>query len=57
MILKLLVEFYRWLWNLPPFDTTDVTMELILFFGALFDILAIVGIIGLTITAYNNKRK
>ena len=51
MILKLLIEFYRWLWNLPPFDTTDVMMGAILFFGALLDILAVIGIIASIIQA------
>lgn len=55
MILKLLIEFYRWLWNLPPFDTTDVMMGSILFFGALLDMLAIVGIVGVIITKYTNR--
>jgi hypothetical protein len=55
MILKLLIEFYRWLWDLPPFDTADVMMGAILFFGALFDIFAIVGIIGAIITKYTNR--
>lgn len=50
MILKLLIVYYRWLWNLPPFDTTIVGMGCILFFGAMLDIIAIVGIIGLIIT-------
>jgi hypothetical protein len=42
---------------LPPFDATDVMMGSILFFGALFDMLTIVGIVGLVITAYNDRKK
>lgn len=45
MILKLLIEFYRWLWNLPPIDTTDGSMGFILFTGALIDIAVLIGII------------
>jgi hypothetical protein len=55
MILKLLIGFYRWLWSLPPFDTTDGMMGEILFFGAILDILAIVGIIGVIITKATDK--
>lgn len=50
MILKLMINYYRWLWNLPPFDTTTAMMESILFFGAILDIFAIVGITGLIVT-------
>lgn len=50
MILKMLIVFYRWLWNLPPFDTTTAMMGSILFFGAMIDIVAIVGITGLIVT-------
>lgn len=57
MILKLLIVFYRWLWNLPPLDTTDTMMGLILFFGALLDIMAIVGIIGLIVTNKNFRHE
>lgn len=45
MILKLLIEFYHWLWNLPPIDTTDESMSFILFTGALIDIAVLIGII------------
>lgn len=55
MILKLLIEYYRWLWNLPPFDTTTDMMGPILFFGAFFDILAIVGIVGAIIIKYTDR--
>lgn len=50
MILKMLIVYYRWLWNLPPFDTTTNMMGSILVFGACFDIFAIVGITGLIVT-------
>lgn len=55
MILKLLIEFYRWLWSLPPFDTTNATMGLILFFGAVLDIFAIVGIVVAIIIKYTDR--
>ena len=45
-----MIDYYRWLWNLPPLDTANATMGAILFFGALLDIMAIVGIVGLIIT-------
>lgn len=55
MILKLLIEFYRWLWNLPPFDTADVMMGPILFFGALLDIVVVIGIVGAIIIKYTDR--
>lgn len=45
MILKLLIEFYHWLWSLPPLDKTSEWMEFILFTGALIDIAVLIGII------------
>lgn len=35
---------------MPPFDTTTAPMGSILFFGAMIDIVAIVGITGLIVT-------
>jgi hypothetical protein len=55
MIIKLLIVYYRWLWNLPPFDTTNATMGFLLFVSAVVDIVAIVGITGLIITRYTGK--
>ena len=55
MILKLLIEFYRWLWNLPPFDTTYVKMGSLMFFGALLDIVAIVAIVAMIIIRYTDR--
>lgn len=45
MILKLLIEFYRWLCILPPLKTSDESIRFILF-GALIDVMVLVGIIG-----------
>ena len=58
MIVKLLIDFYRWLWGMPPLVTQTVTetVELVIFFSALIDISAIVGIIGSVITVYNNRK-
>lgn len=55
MILKLLIAFYRWLWNLPPIDATDKTFELIIFFGAMIDIVVLIGIIGTIIIKYTDR--
>jgi hypothetical protein len=55
MILKMLIVYYRWLWNLPPFDTTTDTMGVILTVGAMIDIIAIVGIVGAIITKYTDR--
>ena len=42
MILKLLIDFYRWLWGMEPWcvQTVDETMSLLIAFGAMLDILA-----------------
>lgn len=55
MILKLLIDFYRWLWNLPPLDTVDKTIESIVAFGAFIDIVALIGIIGAIIIKYTDR--
>lgn len=59
MILKLLIEFYRWLWGMPPLviQTTNEPMTPVIFFGAMIDIVAIIGIVGLAITAYNDRKR
>lgn len=56
MILKLLIVFYRWLWNLPPVDATNKMFELIIFFGACLDIVAIIGLIGMIIIKYTDRK-
>ena len=55
MILKLLIGFYRWLWGMPPIDAADETYGLIVFFGALIDIGAIIGLIGMIIIKYTDR--
>lgn len=59
MILKLLIDFYRWLWGMPPIVIQEVKepMFLAIGFGAIIDITVIIGIIGLAITAYNDRKK
>lgn len=58
MILKLLIDFYRWAWGMKPWvvQTADNEIGLLIMFGAIIDICAIVGIIGLAVTAYNNRK-
>lgn len=58
MILKLLTDFYRWFWGMPPLviQTTNEPISLI-WLGAVIDIGVIVGIIGLAVTAYNDRKK
>lgn len=53
MILKLLIEFYRWLWSLPPLDIVDTTIELAMF-GAFIDIAVIIGLIGAIIIKFTD---
>ena len=55
MILKLLINFYRWLWEMPPIDAAYVMIELIVFFGAIIDIGAIIGLIGMIIIKYTDR--
>lgn len=58
MILKILIDFYRWLWGMPPLAILTVDESiLVIGFGALIDIGAIIGIIGLAVTAYNDRKK
>ena len=57
MIIKLLIDFYRWLWGMPPFaikTVNDQTLHMIVY-GALLDISVIIGIIGLAITIYRKR--
>lgn len=54
MILKLLTEFYRWLWSLPPLDIVDITIGLVVF-GAFIDIVVIIGLIGAIIIKFTDK--
>lgn len=59
MILKLLIDFYRWLWGMKPWvvQTLDEPTALLIGFGAIIDIVAIVGIVGLAVTAYNDRKR
>lgn len=59
MMLKLLIDFYRWLWGMPPLEiqTANEPWSLVISFGAIIDIGAIIGIIGLAVTAYNDRKK
>lgn len=44
---------------MPPLamQTTDGPISQVIFFGAMIDIVVIVGIIGLAVTAYNDRKK
>ena len=55
MILKLLINFYRWLWEMPPIDAADGMFGEIVLFGALIDIGAIIGLIGMIIIKYTDR--
>lgn len=55
MILKLLIEFYRWAWNLSPLDTADKMIEPVVAFGAYIDIVVLIGIIGVIISKYTDR--
>jgi hypothetical protein len=58
MILKGLIDFYRWLWGMKPVVIQSIDEpELFIGFGALIDIAAIVGIVGLAVTAYNDRKR
>lgn len=55
MILKLLIAFYRWLWDLPPIDATDKMFDLIVLFSAMIDIAVLIWIIGTIIIEYTDR--
>lgn len=59
MIVKILINFYRWLWGLEPLvvKTLDNSSSLIMIFGAFIDIMVIIGIVGFAIIAYSDRRK
>lgn len=59
MIVKILINFYRWLWGLKPLvvNTLDNSSSLIMIFGAFIDIMVIIGIVGFAIIAYSDRRK
>lgn len=59
MILKLLIDFYRWLYGTKPWvvQVADDGIDSVIAFGAMIDICAIVGIVGLAVTAYNNRKR
>lgn len=55
MILKLRIEFCRWLWGLPPLDTADPLMVLTLNTGAWFNIVILAFIIRAIIIAIKDR--
>ena len=59
MILKLLIDFYRWLWGMPPLviNPSDEPMVLAITFGVMIDISVIIGIIGCAISKYNDNKR
>lgn len=59
MILKLLIDLYRWLWGMKPWiaQTIDEPTLMVITFGAFIDIGAIAGVVGLAVTAYNDRKK
>ena len=59
MILKLLIDFYRWLWGMPPLAIHTINEQTlhILVFGAMIDIIVIIGIVGCAIHAYRKKAR
>ena len=59
MILKLLIDFYRWMWGLPPIviHTVSETVAGAIFWSVLIDLVVLVGIIGSAITIYNDRKK
>lgn len=59
MILKLLIDFYRWLYGMPSLEIQTVNEGIFLAtgFGAIIDICAIIAIIGLAMTAYNDRKQ
>jgi hypothetical protein len=59
MILKLLIDFYRWLWEVPPLEmqtVNDQTLPIIVF-CAMLDIIVIIGIVACAIRAYRKKAR
>ena len=59
MILKLLIDFYRWLWGMPPLAIQTVYEQTLHIIGALIDIsfIVIIGIIVCAIIAYRRKAR
>ena len=59
MILKLLINFYRWLWGMKPLviQTTNEGVVMLITFGACIDIGIIIWIVGNAILAYKYRRK
>jgi hypothetical protein len=59
MILKGLIDFYRWLWGMKPvvIQSIDEPTLQAIGFGALIDIAAIVGIVGLVVASYNDRKR
>jgi hypothetical protein len=59
MILKLLIDFYRWLWGMPPLvvQPDNEPIVLAITFGVIIDIAVIIGIIGYAVTAYSDWKR
>lgn len=59
MILKLLINFYRWLWGMEPLvvQTIDGGMAILIIIGAWIDICITIGIVGYAISAYTYRKK
>ena len=59
MMLKLLIDFYRWLWGMSPVVILEVNEPvcLVIVFGAIIDIALIIGIIGCAISKYNDSKR
>jgi hypothetical protein len=59
MILKLLINFYRWLWGMPPLAIHTINEQTlhILVFGAMIDVIVIIGIVACAIRAYRKKAR
>lgn len=60
MILKLIINFSRWIWGLPRWQLTEPLEEaygLLIMFGACIDIAALIAIVFLTIGLVNNLKR
>ena len=61
MILRLIVAFTRWAWGVSPaFVTPEQPLGkwvVVLFFGAMLDVLALVGVIGTVVIWYTGRDK
>jgi hypothetical protein len=59
MILKLLIDFYRWLWGMPPLvvQPDNEPIVLAITFGVIIDIAVIIVIIGCAVIAYSDWKR